>query len=102
MEALLRRVVGKGVVRCKDTPNFIGNRIGSYGLGVVFRAMPDLDLTVEEVDVLTGSAIGRARSATFRTADIAGVDVCVKVCREPLRRGTRAIPSARSSRCPPS
>ena len=79
MEAFCDRVVGKAVVRCKDTPNFIGNRIGSYGLGVVLRAMVDLDLTVEEVDLLTGPAIGRAKSATFRTCDIAGVDVCLKV-----------------------
>jgi 3-hydroxyacyl-CoA dehydrogenase len=75
----LERIVGKGVVACKDTPNFIANRIGSYGLGAVLRAMQDLDLTIEEVDLLTGPAIGRAKSATFRTADIAGVDVCVKV-----------------------
>jgi 3-hydroxyacyl-CoA dehydrogenase len=79
MEAFCSEVVGKAVVRCKDTPNFIGNRIGSYGLGVVLRAMTDLDLTVEEVDFLTGPAIGRAKSATFRTCDIAGVDVCLKV-----------------------
>ena len=79
MEAFCDRVLGKGVVRCKDTPNFIGNRIGSYGLGVVFQAMMDLDLTIEEADTLTGPAIGRPKSATFRTCDIAGVDVCVKV-----------------------
>jgi len=79
MEAFCEEVVGKGVVRCKDTPNFIGNRIGSYAFGVVLQAMQELDLTIEEVDALTGAAIGRAKSATFRTADIAGVDVCVKV-----------------------
>jgi 3-hydroxyacyl-CoA dehydrogenase len=79
MEVFCDRVLGKGVVRCKDTPNFIGNRIGSYGLGVVFQAMMDLDLTIEEADTLTGPAIGRPKSATFRTCDIAGVDVCVKV-----------------------
>jgi 3-hydroxyacyl-CoA dehydrogenase len=78
-EAFFERVAGKGVVRCKDTPNFIANRIGSYGLGAVLRALLDLDLTLEEADTLTGPAIGRARSATFRTCDIAGVDVCVKV-----------------------
>jgi 3-hydroxyacyl-CoA dehydrogenase len=79
MEAFGEEVLGKGVVRCKDTPNFIGNRIGAYSFGVVLQAMLDLDLTVEEVDTLTGPAIGRAKSATFRTADIAGVDVCAKV-----------------------
>ncbi len=71
--------LGKAVVRCKDTPNFIANRIGSYAVGAVFQAMIDLDLDVADVDLLTGPAIGRARSATFRTADIAGIDVLSKV-----------------------
>jgi 3-hydroxyacyl-CoA dehydrogenase len=79
VERFADEVMGKAVVRCKDTPNFIGNRIGSFGMGSVLKEMIDLDLTVEDVDTLTGPAIGRARSATFRTADIAGVDVCVKV-----------------------
>ena len=79
MERFAEEVLGKAVVRCKDTPNFIANRIGSYGFAAAVRAMIDLDLTIEEVDLLTGPAIGRAKSATFRTADIAGVDVCVKV-----------------------
>jgi 3-hydroxyacyl-CoA dehydrogenase len=79
IEAFCAERLGKGVVRCKDTPNFIANRIGSYAFGAALRAMHDLDLTIEEVDTLTGPAIGRARSATFRTADIAGVDVAVGV-----------------------
>jgi 3-hydroxyacyl-CoA dehydrogenase len=79
MDAFADRVVGKGVVRAKDTPNFIGNRIGSFGLGLVLREMMAADLTVEEADVLTGTAIGRAKSGTFRTADLAGVDVALKV-----------------------
>ncbi len=79
METFCEEVLGKGVVRCKDTPSFIGNRIGTYGLGVVLKAIAELDLGVEEVDALTGPAIGRPKSATFRTCDIAGVDVCVKV-----------------------
>jgi 3-hydroxyacyl-CoA dehydrogenase len=77
--AFCDHVLGKGVVRAKDTPNFIANRVGSYAFGQAVRAMQDLDLTVEEVDYLTGPAIGRAKSATFRTADIAGIDVAVKV-----------------------
>ena len=79
VEAFGDRGLGKGIVRCKDTPNFIANRIGSYGMGAALRAMQDLDLTIEDVDYLTGPAIGRAKSATFRTADIAGVDVCARV-----------------------
>jgi len=79
LELFCEKVVGKNVVRCKDTPGFIANRIGSYGFGAALQAMMDLDLSIEEVDVLTGTAIGRPRSATFRTADIAGVDVCVRV-----------------------
>ena len=81
VERFLDEVVGKGVVRCKDTPNFIGNRIGLYAMALTLRTMVDLDMTIEEVDTLTGPAIGRPRSATFRTADIAGVDVVAKVAQ---------------------
>jgi 3-hydroxyacyl-CoA dehydrogenase len=79
MTRLGDEILGKGVVRGKDTPLFIGNRIGMHAFGVAMRAMVDLDLTIEEVDTLTGPAIGRAKSATFRTADIAGIDVVHKV-----------------------
>jgi 3-hydroxyacyl-CoA dehydrogenase len=78
-EAFADRVLGKGVVRGKDTPGFIANRIGAFGFGAALQAMQDLDLTVEEVDALTGPIVGRPKSATFRTADIAGVDVAAKV-----------------------
>jgi 3-hydroxyacyl-CoA dehydrogenase len=81
VERFLDEVVGKGVVRCKDTPNFIGNRIGLYAMALTLRTMVDLDMTIEEVDTLTGPATGRPKSATFRTADIAGVDVVARVAQ---------------------
>jgi 3-hydroxyacyl-CoA dehydrogenase len=81
VERFLDEVVGKGVVRCKDTPNFIGNRIGLYAMALTLRNMVDLDMTIEEVDTLTGPSTGRPKSATFRTADIAGVDVVAKVAQ---------------------
>ena len=73
--------LGKGVVIAKDSPGFIANRIGIYGLMQVFRAIESGDYTIEEVDAITGAAIGRPKSATFRTVDIAGVDVLAHVAR---------------------
>jgi 3-hydroxyacyl-CoA dehydrogenase len=73
--------LGKGVVVAKDTPNFIANRIGTYSMLNVLRQMQALDLTIEEVDACTGPAIGQPNSATFRTADIVGLDVLVHVVR---------------------
>jgi len=67
--------LGKGVVLAKDTPNFIGNRIGTFSVLNVMRLMQEMDLTVEEVDALTGHTVGWPRSATFRTIDLVGLDV---------------------------
>ena len=71
------RVLGKGVVVAKDTPNFIGNRIGLYGALRIFEQLDGY--TIEEIDAITGPAIGRPKSATFRTMDIAGLDVTAHV-----------------------
>ena len=67
-------VLGKGVVVAKDTPNFIANRIGTYGLLVTVQEMLQSGLSVGEVDSITGPLIGRAKSATFRTLDVVGLD----------------------------
>lgn len=75
------RVLGKGVVMAKDTPNFIGNRIGVFGLLSTVTAMQETGLTPEEVDAVTGPAMGRPKSATFRTLDMVGLDVFVHVAR---------------------
>ena len=75
------RLLGKGVVVAKDTPNFIGNHIGLYGVAVTLHALVSGRYTIEEIDAITGPAIGRPGSATFRTMDIAGVDVLAHVMR---------------------
>ena len=73
--------LGKGVVLAKDVPGFIANRIGMFGLMQTFQAIESGEFTIEEVDAITGPAIGRPKSATFRTVDIAGVDVLAHVAR---------------------
>ena len=75
------RRLGKGVVKAKDTPNFIANRIGTYSMLNALRLMSKLGMTVEEVDACTGPAVGWPKSATFRTADIVGLDVLMHVVR---------------------
>jgi 3-hydroxyacyl-CoA dehydrogenase len=73
------RRLGKGVVVAKDSPNFIANRIGTFSMLNALRLMAQLDMTIEEVDACTGPAIGQPRSATFRTADLVGLDVLAHV-----------------------
>ncbi len=73
--------LGKGVVVAKDTPNFIANHIGVYGVLQVLRALESGEYTIEEIDAITGPAIGRPKSATFRTMDIAGIDVLGHVAK---------------------
>ncbi len=71
--------LGKTSVVAKDTPAFIGNRIGIYGIQSLFHLVKEMDLTIEEVDKLTGPVIGRPKSATFRTVDVVGLDTLVHV-----------------------
>lgn len=71
--------LGKGVVYAKDTPNFIANRIGTYGLLATLRLMMEKGFTVEEIDAVTGPALGRPKSATFRTLDLVGLDTFIRV-----------------------
>jgi 3-hydroxyacyl-CoA dehydrogenase len=67
--------LGKGVVLAKDTPNFIGNRIGTFSVLNVMRLMQQMDMSIEDVDALTGQAVGWPKSATFRTIDLVGLDI---------------------------
>ncbi len=69
------RVLGKGVVIAKDAPGFVANRLGVFGMVQAMRLMEEFGLTIDEVDAATGPLIGRAKSATFRTGDISGIDV---------------------------
>jgi len=73
--------LGKTSVLAKDTPAFIANRIGVFGVMAIFHIMEKLGLSVDEVDALTGPIIGRPKSATFRTADVVGIDTLVKVAK---------------------
>jgi 3-hydroxyacyl-CoA dehydrogenase len=66
--------LGKGIVYGKDTPNFIANRVGCFGIAAAFHHMLDLNLTVEQMDAIFGANMGRPKSAIFRTADVVGID----------------------------
>jgi len=71
--------LGKTTVLCKDTPAFIANRIGVFSIMSIFHLMDKLDLNIDEIEALTGTMIGHPKSATFRTADVVGIDTLVKV-----------------------
>ena len=74
-------VLGKGIVIAKDVPGFVANRLGVYGMVAAMKGMMESGLTIDEVDALTGPLLGRAKSATFRTADITGLDVLLHVSK---------------------
>ena len=85
--AFSERVLGKGTIRAKDVPGFVANRLGVFGMVLALRMLDEFDLSIDEVDALTGPLLGRAKSATFRTADLTGLDVLDHVARE-LTRAT--------------
>lgn len=73
------KYLGKTTVLCKDTPAFIANRVGIYSIMSLFHLVGEMDLTVDEVDKLTGTVLGRPKSATFRTCDVVGLDTLTHV-----------------------
>ena len=81
MEDYISRTLGKGIVHAKDTPNFIANRIGIFGMMLTLKLVEEMRFSVEEVDSLTGPVLGRPKSATFRTADLIGLDTMALVAR---------------------
>lgn len=87
--------LGKGVVIAKDSPGFIGNHIGLYGIVLMMAKVASGEYSIEEVDAITGPAIGRPKSATFRTADLAGIDIVGHVVKDFQKRlpdpGARAV-----------
>jgi 3-hydroxyacyl-CoA dehydrogenase len=86
VSAFADRRLGKGVVIARDTPNFIANHIGLYGVVQTLHALESGEYTIEEIDAITGAALGRPKSATFRTMDIAGLDVLGHVMRNLAER----------------
>ncbi len=94
------KILGKTTVLCKDTPAFIANRVGVYAIQQLFHLVSELELSVSEVDFLTGPIMGRPKSATFRTCDVVGLDTLVHVanglkenCRSDEKHDVFTIPS---------
>ena len=91
LETFLTSTLGKGVVRAKDTPNFIANRVGVFGMLATIHEASKYGLPFDVVDDLTGTRLGRAKSATFRTSDVVGLDTMAHV----IRTMQQALPAAR-------
>ena len=91
MREFADRRLGKNVVLARDTPGFIANHVAMFGLVRIFEVLAEGAFTVEEIDAITGAAIGRPKSATFRTVDIAGLDILVHVAKDLATR----LPEAR-------
>jgi 3-hydroxyacyl-CoA dehydrogenase len=81
LAGFISETLGKGVVPAKDTPNFIANRIGIFGMMLALKLTQDMGLSIEQVDAITGPVMGRPKSATYRTADLVGLDVLATVAR---------------------
>ncbi len=86
VKAFADKRLGKTVVVAKDTPNFIGNRVGTFALMNAIRVMQSMDLSIEQVDALTGSAIGWPKTGTFRLSDLVGIDVLASVAKNFFER----------------
>lgn len=82
------KILGKGIVVAKDTPNFIGNRIGCYSTILIIQLMEKYQLSIEEMDLLTGTIIGRPKTATFKTIDMVGLDIFYHVSNNMVRNVT--------------
>jgi 3-hydroxyacyl-CoA dehydrogenase len=97
LEAFVTSGLGKGVVRAKDTPNFIANRVGIAGMLATMKEVENFGLTFDVVDDLTGKKLGRASSGTFRTADVVGLDTMahvIKTLQDNLpNKATRSTPA---------
>jgi 3-hydroxyacyl-CoA dehydrogenase len=93
------RRLGKGVVIAKDTPNFIANHLGLFGVMRVFEAL-EAGFTIEEIDAISGPALGRPKSATFRTMDLAGLDVLAHVARNLRETKSATVPNPAAFKLP--
>ncbi len=87
MTRFCEQVLGKGVVICKDVPNFIGNRIGFFDISNAIRIMVEKNLRIDELDAIIGKALGRPGTAIFGTLDLVGLDTGHHVIDEPLCSG---------------